>query len=182
MLIEVPRSLIIWPADGGDLNEMLTFGLNGLRGLGQDDSAPTDLSDAPLGGDPTYTDITGTTYTPTVTSSPSSSSNYDSFLYGTTSTSSSSSSTLAQDLTAAAPLITASAKAIAAATGPYAIPGTNYVYNPATGQMLLNGAAVGTYNPATGQLTALGTVSSYLPLLLGIGAVLALVMVMGGRK
>lgn len=194
MLITVPRSLMIYPPGyGGDSNEQLTFGLDGpgLNGLGQDLSVddlpvgstsdtsnpfslPSLVSDSPtgnaLGFDSNATTLPGLTQsqinsalTPSITSSTPN-------------------STTAQDIAALGPALAAASKAISVATGPYQIPNTNYIYNPATGQILLNGAAVGTYNPLTGQLSAASSISSFMPLLLGIGAVVLLVSVMGKGK
>jgi len=94
--------------------------------------------------------------------------------------STSSGSTVAQDIAALGPALAAAAKGVSAASGPYAIPNSNYIYNPATGQILLNGAAVGTYNPTTGALTAIGSVN--LPMLLGLGVAVLLVVMLMGRK
>ena len=102
----------------------------------------------------------------------------DTFLYGNTSNN----STVAQDLTAAVPLLTAASKAMASATGPYAIPGTSYIYNPATGQILFGGAPIGTYNPATGALSVASSgLMSYLPILLGLGALFFVVSALKGK-
>lgn len=155
----------------------------GIHGLGQDDTTsvtPTyvdpntgntvigDTAVIPLlgGGDVgTPLDTSNLTITPNIASNTTSG------------------STIAQDIAALGPTLAASAKALSAATGPYQISGTNYIYNPATGQILLNGAAIGTYNPATGSLTALnGGISSYLPMIIGVGAIVLLVSMLGGRK
>jgi hypothetical protein len=175
MLITVPRSIMLDPTSTGDLTQMLTFGLDapGLSGLGQDDSTdlPTDnalytpgLLDTSVGSNP---DILASAL-PT----------------GVTTTSSSSGSTVAQDISALGPALAAAAKGITAASGPYAIPNTNYVYNPATGQILLNGAAVGTYNAQTGAITALSAsnLMSYLPLIMIAVVGLVLVSSLGGKR
>jgi hypothetical protein len=99
--------------------------------------------------------------------------------------STSSNSTTAQDIAALGPALAAASKALSTATGPYQISGTNYIYNPATGQILLNGAAVGMYNPNTGALSALNAASSFtsmLPMILGVGAIVLVVSMLGGRK
>lgn len=206
MLITVPRSLMIYPPGyGGDANEQLTFGLdgpglNGLRGLGQtpDTSGDTydleSLSGASLVGPSDVSlasslELNGSTTLPSVDSGATTlpgltQSQIDNLLTPNAPTSTSTNSTTAQDIAALGPALAAASKAISVATGPYAIPNSNYIYNPATGQILLNGAAVGTYNPLTGSLSAYGasSVSSYLPLLLGVGAIVLLVSMMGNRK
>jgi hypothetical protein len=171
----------------------------GFRGLGQvctDDEG--DIIACPDSGDSPGTTTTTSLLYPDTTATPSSTSgDYTSFLLGTdssfgssplansavnSSSSSSSNSTTAQDIAALGPALSAAAKGLTAASGPYQIPGTNYIYNPATGQILLNGAAVGMYNSTTGALTALSSVSSMLPLILGAGALLVIVMMIGGKK
>jgi hypothetical protein len=161
--------------------------MRGINGLGQACDPSIDVCDiTPVvlsPGDPGY-DIAGNA--PATTPSTTTTGNaYNSFLYGNTGTTSSTSSSglTAQDIAALAPVLTAASKALSAATGPYQISGTNYIYNPATGQILLNGAAVGTYNPATGALASLSSsITSYLPLILGFGAIMLLVSILGGKK
>jgi hypothetical protein len=181
MLITVPRSIMLDPSEVGDMNQLLTFGLDapGLGGLGQDVGDQL-ISDDPTVGLPTDTgsyvstsDIPG--YTGLVP--------IDSSALPTGVTSSSSGSTVAQDISALGPALAAAAKGITAASGPYAIPGTSYIYNPATGQILLNGAAVGTYNPATGAISAISTgLLSYLPLIVIAVVGVMLVSSMGGKR
>lgn len=196
MLITVPQSLMIWPPGYGGAPEMLTFGLDapGLSGLGQDDdSGSVDLSagltytgDTGSSVDLSMPDITGTYTAPSSTDLTGSNPDILSSALptGATSTSSSSSSsTTAQDIAALGPVLAAASKAIATATGPYAIPGTNYIYNPATGQILMGGVPVGTYNSLTGTASALSAgISAYLPLLIGVAAIVGIVMLMGGKK
>jgi hypothetical protein len=168
------------------MNQLLTFGLDapGLGGLGQDDTLPTvsvddsyDLAGAILGS--ATTDSTSSL--DALNSQPLSSSSYG--LPTTIATSSSSGSTVAQDISALGPALAAASKAISSASGPYAIPGTSYIYNPATGQILLNGAAVGTYNPATGAISAISTgLLSYLPLIVIAVVGVMLVSSMGGKR
>jgi hypothetical protein len=177
MLITVPRSIMLDPTSTGDLTQMLTFGLDapGLAGLGQD---PTDSTDLPTDN---------ALYTPGLLDT-SVGSNPDilasALPTGVTATSSSSGSTIAQDISALGPALAAAAKGITAASGPYAIPNTNYVYNPATGQILMNGAAVGTYNAQTGAITALSAsgLMSYLPLIMIAVVGLVLVSSLGGKR
>jgi hypothetical protein len=196
MLITVPRSIMLDPTSFGDMNQLMTFGLDapGLSGLGQD----VDLSNLPT---TTYVDDSGNdvtnpysvlntadlntpvlSSTPLMTGGVPTTAQLNAAGSSNTAVAPSSNSTTAQDIAALGPALAGASKAIATATGPYQIPGTNYIYNPATGQILLNGAAVGTYNPATGQLTAISSLSSYLPLLIGLAAVFGIVMLMGNRK
>ena len=201
MIVTVPRSLMIYPPGYGGATDELTFGfdapgLMGLRGLGQDDLSdlPSDLTDSGAVSETLYgitpnSGATVTSYDTTSSSAPLTTADENFLTSGSTSTissgstsSNSSNSTTAQDIAALGPALTAASKALSTATGPYQIPGTSYIYNPATGQILLNNVAVGTYNPATGQLTALGAVSSlmsYLPIILIVG--LAAVF-LGGKK
>jgi hypothetical protein len=210
MLITVPRSLMIYPPGyGGDANEQLTFGLDGpgLNGLGMLGQVCTDdegdiipcaggvvdtsndltgiiPSTSPLMTGPPLTAAqlaqlnapdSGATVMPGLTQS-----QINTML--TPNAPSTTNSTTAQDIAALGPALAGAAKAISVATGPYQIPNTNYIYNPATGQILLNGAAVGTYNPATGALSVASSFTGYLPLLLGVGAIVLLVSMVGGRK
>jgi hypothetical protein len=151
---------------------------SGMAGLGQcladDEVTVIACPDTPL--------MTG----PTPTLTPTSSSSDPSSIFlpdslNPNNASVSSSSTTAQDIAALGPALAAAAKGITAASGPYQIPNTNYIYNPATGQILLNGSAVGMYNAQTGAITAVGSVNFTMLLALGAGVVL-LVMLMGGRK
>ena len=76
-------------------------------------------------------------------------------------------STTAQILSAAGIAAAAAARGITAASGPYAVPGTSLVYNPATGQIL--NAAGGLVGSAA--LPGAFNFGAYLPLLLGVGVV-----------
>lgn len=153
----------------------------GMAGLGQcladDEVTVIACPDSPL--------MTGPT--PTLTPSSSSSDPASIFLpdslnpNNSSVSSSTSSNSTAATIAALGPALAAAAKGITAASGPYQIPNTNYIYNPATGQILLNGAAVGSYNAQTGLITATGSVNFTMLLALGAGVVL-LVMLMGGRK
>lgn len=184
MLITVPRAIMIYPPGyGGDPNEQLTFGIEGpgLMGLGDpcnpgdsdyDPSDPTcgePIPPAPSSG----TNLNTGTLNPYAPTYPST----------TPSTAVPSGSTLAQDLTALGPLLSSAAKSISIASGPYAIPGTNYIYNPATGQIMFGGTAVGMYNPATGAITVGSGATSSL-FYMGIAAVVVIVLVssLGRRK
>jgi hypothetical protein len=170
MLITVPRSIQIDPSYFGDMNELVTFGLSGLGDPCDPTASDYDMS-ACLGSAPT---IAGTTPVNDVGILPSA------IPTGPSLTTAPTSSTLAQDLTALGPLLSSAAKSAATLSGPYQIPNTSYIYNPATGQILFGGSAVGTFNPATGAISPLAasSLSSYMPLALGVFALLAVVMVM----
>jgi len=183
MLITVPRSIQLDPSYIGDMNELLTFGLSGLGDpcySADPDYDPgtcaaaggTEMSGSSI----LLTTIAGTTPVNTVGILPSALPSLNT---------APTSSTLAQDLTALGPLLTSAAKSAATISGPYQIPNTSYIYNPATGQILFGGSPVGTYNPATGAisgLSAASSLSSYMPLALGVFALLAVVMVMRPGK
>ena len=192
MLITLPRGLMIDPGGySGDMNEMLNFGLDapGLGGLGQDD-----LSDLPLTTDtsdtlatlqigaattPSATDLSsGFSYSPVTTAPPDLSQYVTNASVAPTSTSSSGNST-AQILTAAGIAAAAAAKGITAASGPYVVPGTSLVYNPATGQIMNGGTLVGTAALPSAGLASIGT---YLPLLLGVAAIVLIASSLGGKK
>jgi hypothetical protein len=82
----------------------------------------------------------------------------------------------AQVLTAAGIATAAAAKGITAASGPWVVPGTSLVYNPATGQILnAAGALVGS--------AALpgASIAGYIPLAIGVVAVLFLVSSLRGK-
>lgn len=67
-------------------------------------------------------------------------------------------------LTAAGIAAAAAAKGITAASGPWQVPGTSLVYNPATGQIInAYGQTVGTY----GMAGAAVDIGSFLPLIIG---------------
>jgi len=187
MLIRVPSTINVYPSEYG-----------GLSGLGQDPTdtgssvqlvfasdttTPNTASDV-LANMPT---LTAPAYVPTpsaadLTANPDILSSALPTGASSSSGSSSPSSTTAQDIAALGPALAAAAKGISAASGPYQIPGSNYIYNPATGQILLNGTAVGTYNPATGVASVISSITSMLPLFIGIAAVIGVVMLIGGKK
>ena len=178
MLITVPRSIMIYPPGyGGDPNEQLTFGIEGpgISGLGD----PCLVTDADYNPD-TCEAGGGTLGMPPAPTSPTLDFPFGlpgSPTYPTTSSPSPtpSGSTLAQDLTALGPLLSSAAKSISIASGPYSIPGTNYIYNPATGQIMYGGTAVGTYNPATGAITVgTGTANSFM--YLGVAVVVVMIL------
>ncbi len=153
----------------------------GMYGLGQDTSLIDNLPVGTTGTDPISQAALDTSANPGIMTTISN--DFNSFLYGNVGGSSSSgtpNSTTAQDIAALGPALAAASKAISAAIGPYQISGTNYLYNPATGQILLNGAAVGTYNPSSGQITAVGSLNIPMMIGLGLGA-LALVFLLGRK-
>lgn len=201
MLVTFPRSIMLDPSGFGDMNQLLTFGLDGpgLNGLGQCisviDGSDVDCSSSEAGGAGSgIAPITSGTVTfPTITDlGPSTVGSGDYIPPAQTacvgvncgapaaSTTIGAQSTVAQDLAAIGPALTAASKALATATGPYAIPGTSYIYNPATGQILLGNTPIGTYNPSTGVASALtSSLLSYLPLI--IIAVIGMSF-LGGKK
>lgn len=83
----------------------------------------------------------------------------------------------AQILTAAGIAAAAAAKGITAASGPYQVPGTSLIYNPATGQIInAAGALVGSASlPGVGM-----SIGSFMPLIIGAVVLLVLVESMGG--
>lgn len=195
MLVTFPRSIMLDPSGFGDMNQLLTFGLDGpgLNGLGQctdvDENGNYIPCAAPASGGvaDTSNDVTGV-LTPTLSldSLPTlTGSEQTQYTLGVSTPTASTApigaqSTVAQDLTAIGPALTAASKALATATGPYAIPGTSYIYNPATGQILLGNTPIGTYNPSTGVASALtSSLLSYLPLI--IIAVIGMSF-LGGKK
>ena len=153
MLITLPRAVQVYPPGyGGDPNQMLDFGLTGLRGLGDcvddGDCGATDVVDP--------SQIAQIIASSPVTLAPP-----------VTYTQPGSSSTAA-DIAAAANAAANAAKALATTQGPYVVPGTNTIYNPATGQ-ITSLAAINT-TAATPLAT---TLSSMLPIAaIALGAVL----------
>lgn len=191
MLVTFPRSIMLDPSGFGDMNQLLTFGLDGpgLNGLGQctdvDENGNYIPCAAPASGGvaDTSNDVTGV-LTPTLsldslpTLTSAEQTNYN--LSVTPAATAPTGSTTAQDIAALGPALTAASKALSTATGPYQIPGTGYIYNPATGQILLGNTPIGTYNPSTGVASALtSSLLSYLPLI--IIAVIGMSF-LGGKK
>lgn len=176
MRVNCPSAYMIWPQGFGGGFGSGFGGRMGMGGLGQDDSpVPLDiLNSLPVGTAPndtlTTADLTSTLTLPDLSSyitSPA-----------LAPTSSGPSST-AQILTAAGIATAAAAKGITAASGPYAVPGTNLVYNPATGQ-IINSAGM-----LVGQASLPGVgfdIASFMPLILGAAVLFVLVSSMGGGR
>lgn len=154
------------------------FSQPGMGGLGQDLANDVIDDESSSTADSAGTDSSGNLLYPTLMTGPTPSSTD---LSNAGSSNTSANSTTAQDIAALGPALAAAAKGISAASGPYQIPGSNYIYNPATGQILANGIAVGTYNSATGAITAIGSLN--VPMMIGLGvAAILLVVLLGGKR
>lgn len=162
MLLTLPQSLMIYPPGygGSPNNDMMDFGLEGLGGLAgcpsgdsEDENGICWTVDGVYDGlDPNFTNlqITAPTVTPAppVTTTPTPTSTSDASLI--------------------AAIANAGTNALRSSQTPYVIPGTNTIYNPATGQTM---PAVGSVLPAgsVGTQVATSTINSFLPYL-GLGA------------
>jgi hypothetical protein len=189
MRVTCPSAYMIYPRGFGGGFGSPFGGRMGMGGLGQDDDSGVDVS-AGL----TYTDTTGAVDLSTLNSIPLTTAANDTLTtaaltniattpdlssYITGSGAPTTSSGTAQILTAAGIAAAAAAKGITAASGPYQVPGTSLIYNPATGQIInAAGSLVG-----TAALPALETgIASFMPLIIGAVVLLVLMESMGGRK
>lgn len=178
MLLTLPQSLMIYPPGygGSPNNDMMDFGLGGLGDCSMFTSADGSPASELLGGicvaddgtvlgsDPNYQATANDVIVPTAP---------------TPTTPAGSTSSSASDAALIAALTSAGTKALTASQTPYVIPGTNSIYNPATGQIT---AASGTALPAgyVGATAATSTLNTFLPYL-GLGA-LALLLFYAVKK
>lgn len=163
MLLTVPRSALIYPPGyGGDVNQLVDIG---LMGLGDTLDTINDLPVTAPGTIDPNTDLVTPQQLQQELNTVSPAGALVGPQYG--------GSSAVQDITAATNAAAAAARALAMSQQPNVIPGTSAIYNPATGQIT---SALGTnLTAATAPLSA---ISSYIPLFLGVGVVIAVLSVL----
>lgn len=169
MRVTVPSSYMVWPRGMGGLGQTdtsvdISSGSSGdllsslpLESTGTLTSSDLSTSELDTIGSEQAAYTEGSLTAPTTT--------LNQYITNTTAApTTSAAGSASQLLTAAGIAAAAAAKGITAASGPWQVPGTSLVYNPATGQIInAYGQTVGTYG-LTGAAVNIG---SFLPLIIG---------------